>query len=128
MIMYKKAAQQKLRFETTRGTLSVEQLFDLPLSVLEKAIRKVREEIKKETQVEDDLSFLNNTTPVDDTNQLRFDILKDIYVDKSTEIQKAKTAKEDKEHNQRILELIKEKQDKALADKSIEELQAMLKK
>lgn len=128
MSMFRKAAQMKLRFETTRGNLSVEQLFDLPMSALEKAIRKLREEIKKENQIEDDLSFLNSTSLVDDTNQLRFDILKDIYMEKSMEIQKAKTAKEDKEYNQRILELIKEKQDKALADKSIEELQAMLKK
>ena len=33
--MYKQAAQLKLRFATSRGSLSTEQLYDLPISELD---------------------------------------------------------------------------------------------
>lgn len=126
MLKYKQAAQQKLRFETTRGNLSVEQLFDLPLTVLATAIRNLREVIKKEVQVEDDLSFLDQPIKANTANQLRFEILKDVYLTKKAERDAAAEAIERRERNQRIMELIKNKQDKELEGKSIEELQAML--
>lgn len=126
MSIYKQAAQQKLRFDTTRGSLSAEQLFDLPLTVLATAIRNLRGIMKKEVQVEDDLSFLDQPVKANTANQLRFEILKDVYLTKKAEVAAVIANRERKERNQRIMELIKNKQDKELENKSIEELKAML--
>lgn len=126
MSIYKQAAQQKLRFDTTRGSLSAEQLFDLPLTVLATAIRNLRGIMKKEVQVEDDLSFLDQPIKANTANQLRFEILKDVYLTKKAEVAAVIADRERKERNQRIMELIKNKQDKELENKSIEELKAML--
>lgn len=126
MSIYKQAAQQKLRFDTTRGSLSAEQLFDLPLTVLATAIRNLRGTMKKEVQVEDDLSFLDQPVKANTANQLRFEILKDVYLTKKAEVAAVIADRERKERNQRIMELIKNKQDKELENKSIEELKAML--
>ena len=126
MSIYKQAAQQKLRFDTTRGSLSAEQLFDLPLTVLATAIRNLRGIMKKEVQVEDDLSFLDQPVKANTANQLRFEILKDVYITKKAEAAAIVADRERKERNQRIMELIKNKQDKELENKSVEELKAML--
>lgn len=126
MSIYKQAAQQKLRFDTTRGSLSAEQLFDLPLTVLATAIRNLRGIMKREVQIEDDLSFLDQPVKANTANQLRFEILKDVYLTKKAEVAAVIADRERKERNQRIMELIKNKQDKELENKSIEELKAML--
>jgi len=64
---------------------------------------------------------------VDVENQLRFDILKDVYITKKKEAEKLRDAAEVKAHNQKILTLIAEKKDDELKGKSVEELEKMLK-
>jgi len=56
-----------------------------------------------------------------------FNIVKEIYLTKKREIDAEKNAASIKEYNQKIMQLIHEKQEGALKDKSIEELQEMLK-
>jgi hypothetical protein len=76
---------------------------------------------------DDELSFLEDTKVVDVENQLRFDILKDIYLTKKKEAEELRNIAETKEHNQKILSLIAEKQDSKLKDMSIEDLEKLLK-
>jgi hypothetical protein len=123
--MYKQASKLKLRFQTNVGSLSVEQLWDLPQSGLSNAIKAVKKVLKKND--DDELSFLEDTKIVDIENQLRFDILKDIYLSKKEEAEKLRTAAQDKEHNQKILTLIAEKKDDSLKGLSVEELEKLLK-
>ena len=59
--------------------------------------------------------------------QLKFDLAKTVWQLKQEEIEATKTKAADKEHNQKILEIIKKKQDQDLANKSIDELKALLK-
>lgn len=122
---FKQASKLKLRFQTTVGLLSVEQLWDLSQTQLSNAIKAVKKVLK--TTDDDELSFLENTKVVDIENQLRFDILKDIYLSKKEEVEAAKNAAETKRHNQKILALIEEKQEGKLRDMSIEELRNLLK-
>lgn len=123
--MFKQASRLKLRFQTTKGLLSVEQLWDLSMADLTKSIKSLSKTLNKKE--DDNLSFLNDVDESDPIAQLQFDILKDIYVTKKSEADAARTAKETKEHNQRILQLIADKKDKELEGKSVEELEAMLK-
>lgn len=122
--MYKKASQLKLRFSTTVGLLSVEQLWDLNLTQLSNAVKAVKKVLNKTDDTE--LSFLDDTQVIDVENQLRFDILKDVYLTKKKANEDARTALEAKQQKQRILEIIAKKEDESLETKSIEELKALL--
>lgn len=123
--MFKQASKLKLRFQTNRGVLSLEQLWDLSQTDLANAIKAVKKVLK--TGDDDELSFLESTKVVDVENQLRFDILKDVYLTKKKEAEESRDAAANKAHNQKILSLIAEKQEEGLKGKSIEELEALLK-
>ena len=124
--MYKKASKLKLRVSTKYGLLSVEQLWDLSLVDLAAAIKAVNKKIKSVDSA-DNLDFLENTSQVNPVEQLAFDILKDIYIEKKKEADDAANAAQIKEHNQKILELIAKKDEESLQSKSVEELREMLK-
>lgn len=129
MSIYKNASRVKLRFQTTRGMLSAEQLWDLPLKELAASVKEVKKTLK-ESDLDDDLSFLSETktnTVAETENQLRFEILKDVYVTKKSEIEAAHNAAEIKEHNQKILARIAKNNEKALDELSNDELQKLLK-
>ena len=70
--MYKQAALLKLRFETSKGNLAAEQLFDLSMTDLSNAIRKVNALLKKEKAEDDELAFLEGVDVVETQNSLRF--------------------------------------------------------
>ncbi len=124
--MYKQAALLKLRFETSKGNLTAEQLFDLSMSDLSNAIRKVNAQLKKEKAEDDELAFLEGVDVVETQNSLRFKILKDVYLTKKEARDAAVIDFEKKQRKQRIAEIIAAKKDAALAEKSIEELENML--
>lgn len=123
--MYKQASQLKLRFQTSVGQLSVEQLWDLSQSQLSNAIKAVKKVLKKND--DDELSFLEDTKEVDVENQLRFDILKDVYMTKKKETEEIRNAAEIKAHNAKIDALIAEKQEGQLKELSIDELKKLRK-
>ena len=123
--MYKQASKLKLRFQTNRGVLSAEQLWDLSQTDLSNAVKAVKKILKKTD--DDELSFLEDSKVVDVENQLRFDILKDVYLTKKKEAEELRDAAETKAHNQKILTLIAEKQEGKLKEMSIEELEKLLK-
>ena len=129
MEIYKKAAKKKLRFSTNRGSLPVEQLFDLPKEEIRQLVIKAREAAKKSSgEVNDsELSFLDSPAKVKATDdELRFEILKDIYLTKKTAEEKAQKRAEAKANNKKILEIIARKQDEALEKKSIKDLEKLL--
>lgn len=122
-MIYKAASKLKLRFQTTKGTLSIEQLWGLSLAELD-ALAVSLEQAYKDSKSK---SFLDKKTEKDKIIKLRFDIALDVLNTKVEEKDAAKKKAEDKEHDQKILSLIKEKQDEALKGKSIKELEKMLK-
>lgn len=125
MDIYKLANQQGLRFPTTKGLLSVEQLFTLKQTELANIVKSCKK-VLSGTSSDDDLSFLDESKTVNKEDQLRFDIAKDIYLTKKAEAEEVRTKAERKAFEQKILSLIAEKQEDSLKGKSIEELTAML--
>ena len=123
--MYKQASKLGLRFQTNRGVLSVEQLWQLTQTDLANAIKSVKKVLVKDN--DDDLSFLESTKVVDVENQLRFDILKDVYLTKKKELEESRNAAEVKAYNQKILNLIAEKQEDKLKSMDIADLEKLLK-
>lgn len=127
--MYKIASRKKLRIQTNRGMLSVEQLWDLSKEDIGELAKSIRKRINDQKGVTGDseLDFLKPAAQTEETiDELTFRILKDIYQTKQAEEDKAHRRATARENNRKILELIAKKQDEALEGKTIEELEAML--
>lgn len=124
--MFEKASKLKLRFETGKGNLAVEDLWDLELTERKSgavdlntvAILVSRK--LKETETE---SFVTDTPKADALLQLKMDIVKHIISVKLAEKEKAATARVAKEKKDKILSIIAKKQDEKLESTSLEELQ-----
>ncbi len=126
MSIYKQANRLKLRFQTNRGLLTVEQLWDLTKSDLSTTIKAVKKVLQKND--DDELSFLEDTKTVDIENQLRFDILKDVYLTKNDESKTLREETDKKIYNEKIMSLIAEKQESELKSLSVDDLSKLLKK
>lgn len=122
--MYKQAAKLKLRFTTPKGVLSCEQLWDLSLIDLSNSTKAVKKILKKND--DDELAFLEESKTVDIENQLRFDILKDVYLTKKKENEERQMELERKRQNQKILTIIEEKKESNLRNMSVEDLEKLL--
>lgn len=123
--IFERATKAKLRFDSPRGRLTVEDLWDLPLTgavSLDNIYKAVNRQVK-EAQEE---SIVNPTTASTKLN-LQLDIIKHIVEVKMEERDKAKEAIENKEKKQRILAALADKEEESLKGKSPEELKAMLK-
>lgn len=122
--MYKLAVKLKLRFATSKGSLSIEQIQDLSLEELNSLAIAIEDEYKKSGKK----SFITKKSTKDKEAKLKLDILLDIINDKLEERDEASVARANKEHNQKILAQIERAKDKELEGKSVEELEAMLKR
>lgn len=124
MDIFKQASKERLRFETSKGNLSVEQLWDLNLTPLATIVRNLKKQLTKDN--DDELSFLDErATPVDKTLELKFNVVKAVYMDKKEERDAEQTEAAKKLHNAKIDELIAKKKDEDLGSKTVEELEAL---
>lgn len=122
-----KACQLELRFHTRKGNLNLEQLFSISLADLSDAIKNSHK-ILKESSLVDDLSFLDNTfNEVNPLEQLRFEVMKEVYQMRKSLADAQKVASETKAHNNKINAIIAQKQDNELAGMSVEDLKKLLK-
>lgn len=124
MEIYKKAAILKLRIQTQHGPLAPEQLFDLKMTELAKLIKAQNEVIKKSRSLEDsELDFLEGTSDgKDNLELLKFDILKDVYLEKKHQSEQDAEDTQKRLELSKIDELIAKKQDAELESMSLEDL------
>jgi len=123
--MYKKALRLKLRFETSKGLLTVEQLWDLPRTQLSVIVRNLKKKIKEDS--DDDLAFLDDTAKqVDEIDQLMFEIAKDIYLTKKAEVEAAQNDVAKKQQLQELLAIKAERQKEAKLKMSDEDLEKQI--
>ncbi len=121
---FKLASRQKLRVQTSRGLLPVENLWDLDLPELD----ALAVSLETEHEQSGKKSFLRKTkaSEKDKTAKLKFDVVLDILTTKAEEAQAATEAAERKEKNRKLLTLIAEKNDDSLKKKTVRQLEAML--
>lgn len=123
---YKKAIRAKLRFQTSKGLLTIEQLWGLTLTELKNLIIALHEAVKKVPS--EDLAFLETEVIEEESeDKMRFDIAVDVYKTKQQEAKDSREEAAKKAHNQHIAEIIAEKEEADLRSKSVEELKAMMK-
>lgn len=126
--MFEKAVRLKLRFETPTGSLSVEDLWDLPLTSTTKkanlddlAIHLNR--TLKDTTTE---SFVKKSTHKNEELQLKFDVVRHIITVRLAENETEALKRTNAERKQKLLAILAEKQDADLKGKSTEELQKLI--
>lgn len=127
--MYKIASRKKLRIQTNRGMLSVEQLWDLSKEDIGELAKSIRKRINDQKGVTGDseLDFLKPSAQTEETiDELTFRILKDIYQTLQADEDSARRLAAKRQRNRKLLEVIARKQDQELEGKSIEELEKML--
>ena len=122
MSIFKQATREKLRFVTSKGNLTTEQLWDLSISELDSLA--VAAQIETDTSTKK--SLLKKKSTVDKIAQLKFEVLQDILLTKDEEREVAQSNADKKAHNEKILRLVQEKDDAELASMSKEELMKQL--
>jgi N-acetylmuramic acid 6-phosphate (MurNAc-6-P) etherase len=119
--MFEIAARQKIRFPF-KGLISVEDLWDLSLENLDSIYKVLNSQLK---QVKEE-SLLQVRNAQDKELDVKIEIIKYIVQIKQQEAQARLKAKERKEKNAKIMEIIATKKDQDMQNKSIAELEAML--
>ncbi len=124
--IFEAASIGKIRFETTRGLITTEDLWDLPMTRgvvnLNDIAKKLHEELSKSN------FSLSKTTKKDRVVELKFEIVKHIFDIKAEEVEAEKAAAAKAEKREVLLNAIADKEVEELVDgKSAKELKKELK-
>ena len=118
------ASRTQLRFDL-QGNITTEQLWKVDPNNLinyEEQLTEVVEGYGKSTRRK-----AGRKTKEQEMNELRLAIVSYVLDIRLKEQEDAKTAAANKDHNQKIMDLIAEKQDDSLKNMSVDELKALLK-
>lgn len=115
------AVENKLRFPY-KGSVSVEDLYDLTTVELDSIYKTLRREVKKANEE----SLLETKSDDDVVLSVKIEIIKRIVAKKLAQVEARNKAIRDKEQKNKILAIISQKQDEDLHNKSVEDLQKML--
>lgn len=128
MNLFETAARKKLRFPSLKGELSVEQLWDLPLSSrMGLDLDNIAKAVNKELKATEEDSFVKTSSdPLRGELQVKLDILKHIISAKQADAEQATRRQVNAQERQKLQELLARKNDQALEALSPEELQAKL--
>lgn len=119
--MYKEAIINKFRFETSVGMITTEDLFDLTLKQLDSIASKLRSEIEASEK-----SSLFETKSTNTIAKQKYEIVADVFRTKREIAAEAEEAARKKQKKARIRELIAKKQEAALENLEITELEKLL--
>lgn len=129
MNLFEKASKEKIRFATAKGNLTVEQLWDLPLSSargglsLDGVARAVNAKLKEVSEE----SFVSTTSnPEKSLYELQLEIVKHIIAVRQDENAKKRTDAERKAEREHLEQLLLKKQDERLGQMSEDDIKARL--
>ena len=120
--MFIKASRLKLKVQTPKGNLPVDDLWELTLTQLNAIAKDLKRQLN-ETQEED---FLEEKTPEDELIKLRFDIVLYILNTKKAEKKAQEESVVLKAEREQILALMADKKAESLKNLSEEDLQKKL--
>lgn len=127
--IFETASKQKLRFETSKGFISTEQLWDLPLQSntgkvnLDDLAKEVNAKLK-ESEVE---SFVTKGKSVNTDDKLRLEILKRVIDVRVTEKEALSNQRANAERKRLLLDVLAEKRVESLTSMTEAEIEAQLK-
>lgn len=124
MNLFEKATRYQYRFKTTRGLVSVEDLWAMKLPALNSLAQGLYREAQQLNSAPDFLGVPNANDP-DDVAE-RLEVVKRILEVKVSERDTAKAAAETRAQKELLTEILHKKRMNALEDLSVEELEARI--
>ena len=127
--MFEKASKLKLRFNSIRGFITVEDLWDLPLvdNKTDFSLNRVAQVLNRELKLVEEESFVKPHTTENTTQALALDIVKRVIEVKLKNIETADKKAATIARKGKIMEILASKEDDSLREKSADELMEMLK-
>lgn len=124
--IFEVASRQKLRFDTVRGQVSVEDLWDLPLTsnTGKPNLDSIAVDLHKKMN-ESSLSFVSNRTKDQTETAVKFQLVKHVIDVKMAEAAEAASARDRAEKRNLILGEINRRQEQELLNLPLEELQKL---
>ena len=129
MNIFEQATRRAIRFESAKGDLSVEQLWDLPLQSRNQFdLDTVAKTVNRQLNAVTEESFVSvRENPAKETLSLKLEIVKHIISVKLQEAEEARNRANKASEKEKLLRLLDEKQNEALRALTPEELQERLK-
>lgn len=128
MNIFKEAVIRKIRFQTVKGTICLEDLYDIPLASKDKFnLNDIAKSIYSEIKESGDVNFVGGNTPTDETNELKLTLIKEVIKHKQEEARSKTELAANKSHNELIDRLIKKKEFENLKNMSVDELKSLRK-
>jgi len=126
--MFEKASRMKIRFESPKGNLSTEDLWDLPLTAVNNGacLDNIAKDLHRKLKDSDTESFVVKSKNLDAVLQLKFEVIKRVIEVRLNEAEAAERIKESKEKKQKLMSIIAQKEDEKLLGASLEQLRAMV--
>lgn len=126
--LFLQATRRKFRFPSNKGDLSVEQLWDLPLTSrngfdLDTVAKTVNTHLKAASE---ESFVVTSSNPAKTTLQEQLEVIKAIIAVKLDEAAKAKVRSDRAAERQRLLEILDQKEDDELKGLSREEIKKRL--
>lgn len=119
--LFEVATKTRMRFPY-KGSISVEDLWDLSLTALDSVFKTLNAQVKQSKEE----SLLSTKSKEDEVLENQIEIVKYIVFVKLAEKEAREDALEKKEKKQKIMQIMTTKQDEALQNASMEDLQKML--
>jgi hypothetical protein len=125
--MFEKASRLKLRFESSKGLLTVEDLWDLPLTSRRAgtSLDDLAKNINRQLKEDQEESFVERSTKNTEL-ELAFDIIKHIITVRLAENDAKRVLAENKAKKEKLLEVIARKEDAAYDNMDINDLKRMV--
>jgi len=127
--VFEVASRKKVRFDTHMGQLTVEDLWDLPLT--SKTGRLNLDDMAREfhgrMEATAATSFVETATNVDEAAELGFTLVKHVIDVKIVENKAHKDAKAKADERKKLLGILSNKKDEELEGLSVEEIEERLK-
>ncbi len=128
MEKFEKASKMKLRFDTDRGFVTTEDLWDIPLRGNAFSLDNIASNHQALVKQSGQKSFVEKKSTKDAELVLKFDIIKSVIDTKLAEEEQAEIKVMNKAQKEKILDIIADKEDDALAELSVKDLRKMAKK
>lgn len=128
MSIFEQATRQKLRFQSPKGDLTTEQLWEMPLQSksqfdLDTVAKAVNADLKAVTEE----SFVStNQSPANEKLTLMLDVVKHVIAVRVAEAAAARQRADRAAERQKLLGILADKQDAALHELTPDEIKARL--
>lgn len=119
--LFEKASKSKFRFNTSKGVLTTEDLWDLSLESLDKVAKDLYKKVKESEEV----SFISENKKKDEVTSDKLDVVKFVINYKLEEAKERKQKAEKLAMKRRISDEIARKKDNQISEMSLEDLEKL---